>query len=228
MVQIKKVLIFDSGALINLAMNGLLHILPELKKTFNGKFIITKSVKYEIIDRPINIQRFELEALRIKQLFESKIIELPDSIGIDEKTIEKSTKELMDFANHTIQSQGRWIQIVSDAEMSCLALSTECTKLGIENLIAIDERTTRLLAENPEGLEELMKKKLHLPAKLSSTNTDIFLAYRFIRSSELVYVASKKNLLQISDPKALEAALYATKFHGAAISWEEINELKKL
>ena len=46
----QKALIFDSGTLINLTMNCLLYILPELKKIFKGKLLITSAVKYEIID----------------------------------------------------------------------------------------------------------------------------------------------------------------------------------
>ena len=45
-----KYLIFDSGPLINFAMNGILHVLERLKKEFDGEFIITKEVKKEIID----------------------------------------------------------------------------------------------------------------------------------------------------------------------------------
>lgn len=223
-----KALIFDSGTLINLAMNGLLYILPELKKKFNGKFIITKKVKWETVDRPINIQRFELEALEIQQLIESKVLELPEVLEIDEKIIEKEARVLLDQANHYLQANGRWLDIVSEAEITCLALYDECERREIEPLIAIDERTTRLLAEDPRALEELISRKLHTNAKLIAKDFKIFSKYKFIRSSELVYVAFKKNLLQIKNPKALEAALYATKFKGSSINWEEIEELKKL
>ena len=43
----QKVLIFDSGSLISLSINGLLEELKKLKKIFNGEFIITKEVKKE-------------------------------------------------------------------------------------------------------------------------------------------------------------------------------------
>lgn len=223
-----KALIFDSGTLINLAMNGLLYILPELKKKFPGKFIITKKVKWETVDRPVGIQRFELEALEIQQLIEAKVLELPEVLEIQEKTIEEEAKVLLDQANHYLQANGRWLDIVSEAEITCLALYDECERRGIEPLIAIDERTTRLLAEDPRALEELISRKLHTNAKLIAKDFKIFSKYKFIRSSELVYVAFKKNLLQIKNPKALEAALYATKFKGSSINWEEIDELKKL
>ena len=126
-----KALILDSGPLINFAMNGLLDLLEELKKKFNGKFLITKKVYYEVVERPSEIQRFELGALQIKALVEKKVLEFPSSIEIDESILERETQELTDIANHYLQAAGSWIKIVSDAEMSCLALSDELTKIGI-------------------------------------------------------------------------------------------------
>jgi len=223
-----KALIFDSGTLINLSMNGLLDILPALQKKLNGKFLITKEVKYEIVDRPVDIHRFELGALKIQNLIDSKVLEMPESMGIRSEKITNETKELMDVANHFLQIKDRWLKIVSEAEMSCLALSTELINRGIENIIAIDERTTRILAEMPGNLEKLMSERLHMTVHLVAKNFEIFSKYKFIRSSELVYVAYKKNLIDIKGKKVLEALLYATKFKGAAISFEEIDILKKL
>jgi len=40
-----KTLIFDSGALISIAMAGLIPELKELKKIFKGKFIIKREGK---------------------------------------------------------------------------------------------------------------------------------------------------------------------------------------
>jgi len=223
-----KVLIFDSGALINLSMNGLLDILPALKKKINGKFLITKEVKYEVVDRPMGISRFELGALMVQDLIESGVLEMPESIGINSKFITQKTSELMDIANHYLQIKNKWLNIVSDAEMSCLALSSELSSQGIENIIAIDERTTRMLAEMPQNLGRLMSEKFHMPVNLIAKNFEIFSKYRFIRSTELVFVAYKKNLIQLKGKKVLEALLYATKFKGSSVSFEEIDILKKL
>ncbi len=224
----KKVLILDSGTLINLSMNGLLYILEELKKTTSVRLAITKAVKYETIDRPAGIPRFELGALEINNLLISNILELPQSFNIEEKQLNTRTNILLEEANHALQSYDTAITIVSTAEMSCLALSSLLEKEGFETLIAIDERTTRTLCEKPENLEQIMSSKLHREITLNKKNLTEFKNYRFIRSTELVYIAYKKGLLRIKDPKALEAALYATKFKGAAVSFEEINILKKL
>lgn len=222
-----KALIFDSGPLINLSMNGLLYILESLKKTFEGKFLITDKVKYEVIDRPIKAPQFEFGALTIKNLLDKNILEPVQSLGINLDSLKKQTIALMNKANNCIESGGRQINIVSEAEISCLALSLELSKRGINNFIAIDERTTRMLTEKPQNLAEFMSKKLHTKINLVC-NLDIFKNFRFIRSTELVYVAYKKGFIKIEDPNILEAVLYATKFHGSSVSFEEINILKKL
>ncbi len=224
----EKILIFDSGTLINFSMNGLLYTLEELKKTFKGKFIITQAVRHEVLDRPLKINRFKLEALRIRSLIENNILEFPSTLNISEEEIQKGTKEFMDIANHSVQAEGKYINIVSDAEISCLALSKILSEKGIENLIAIDERTTRILSEKPENLEKLMTKKLHHKASVEKRNLEKFKGFRFIRSSELAYVAYKKGVLRIKGKEALEAALYATRFKGSSISFEEIEEMKNL
>ena len=117
---------------------------------------------------------------------------------------------------------------LSEAEMSCLALSDELSKIGIENIISLDERTTRILAEKPENLERILSEKLKQRIRLVASDLDLFRKYRFIRSSELVFVAYKKGIILLKGNKVLEALLYATKFHGSSISFEEINILKKL
>ncbi|MBM3232758.1 hypothetical protein FJZ18_01160 [Candidatus Pacearchaeota archaeon] len=223
-----KALIFDSGTLINLSMNGLLYVLEKLKKNCDCYFLITSAVKHEIIDRPLSIQRFELGALNIQALMDSGVLNLPSVLGIKEEDIDKDTRDIMDMANHYIQVNGKWVSIVSEAEISCLALNDILSKRGFETLIAIDERTTRMLCESPESLERVMSEKIHQKVDLIAQNFKIFHKYRFVRSSELVYVVYKKGLINLKGNKVLEALLYATKFHGAAISFEEIDILKKL
>jgi hypothetical protein len=210
-------------------MNGLLPVLEKLKKNFQGKFMITKQVRYEVVDRPIGIQRFELGALRIQDLIERGVLELPGSLGISEDEITEKTKLYTDKANHSLKAGDSWINIVSEAEMSCLALSAILSDKKINNIIAIDERTTRVLSENPKNLEKLMSEKMHYRVRIDNIeNMNYFAKFRFIRSPELVYVAFKKGILGLNSKKALEAALYATKFKGAAISFEELEQLKKL
>ncbi len=222
-----KFLILDAGPLINLSMNGLLNIFEKIKSS-NITILITSHVYQEVVNLPLNIPRFELGALKIKELIDKKIIQFPEEIGINLQELDKETQKLLIIANSAIITNGKNIDVVSIAETSCLALSSLLTKKGIQNIIAIDERTTRILFEKPENLKELMSNKLHRKINLNLNELKNFNKFRFIRSSEIVYVAYKKGFVNFNDKRALEALLYATKYKGCAISWEEIDQLKHI
>ncbi len=231
-IEKQKILILDSGTLITLSMNGLTYVLENFKKKekINTKFIITKQVKKEVVDRPLGIRRFKLGALKIKDLINKKILELPSSIGIKEGEIEKITKKVMHTANGIFYDKKRPIHIIDYGEASILALSKILTEKGIDNVIAVDERTTRVLSEKPHNLKKIFEKKLHTKIKENKTKYDFFKDIKFVRSSEIVYVAWKKNLINIENGKdtILDALLYATKYKGCSITNEEINEIKRL
>ena len=222
----QKVIIFDSSVLISFAMNGLFQEIKDLKKIFNGKFVIPKEVRQEIIDKPLTIKRFELEALKLKNLIDEKIIELPDSLGIEDSEISEKTQEYLDQANNLFVGKDKTIKIIDLGEAACLALSKMLSEEGVENVIAIDERTTRMLGEKPKDLLNLLQKRLHIKINYKTKDYTFFKGFKFIRSAELIYVAYKKGLIKLKDPQTLDALLYALKFKGCAISNEEIKEIK--
>jgi hypothetical protein len=227
--DMKKAIIFDSGTLISLSMNGLLDVIKNLKKDFKGNFFVTEDVKKELVDYPIQRKQFELEALRIRGLIEENVLELPDKAGLDNKSIKNKAEEIMNMTNNIFVSHKKPLKIIHDGESSCLALSKLLFDRGIENVIAIDERTTRMLIEKPENLKELFEKKLHTKIDLKKNSFPYFKDFRVIRSSEIVYVAWKKKLIDIKDGTlVLDALLYAVKFKGCAISSDEIEEIKKI
>lgn len=223
-----KLLIFDSSSIINFVMNGLEETLEELKKIFNGKFIITHSVKYETIDRPTEIKQFELGALKVKNLLDKKVLELPESIGFDHNLVKEKSREILKKTNHVFAVKNEFMHIIDEGEASCLALSMLASEKGIENVIVIDERTTRMLGEKPENLRKLFERKFHTGVKMFPDNLPKIDRIKFIRSSELVYMAWKKRLVNLESSNVLDALLYATKYKGASISREEIEEIKRL
>lgn len=223
-----KALIFDSSTLISFAMNGLLEYIKELKKIFDGKFIITEDVKREIIDKPITINRFKLEALRIKNLLEENILETNNSLNISSLEIEKKRDYFLNSANTMFLGRGKNINLIHDGEASCLALSRVLSEKGINNVIAVDERTTRMLCEKPENLKKLMEKKLHTKLQANIKNYSNFKGFKIIRSTELMYVLYKKKIINIKNGVLLDALLYALKTRGCSISDSEIREIKKM
>jgi len=224
-----KVIIFDASSLITFAMNGLLSELEDLKKIFKGKFVIPEEVRKEVIDKPLKIKRFELEALQIKRLLDNGTLEKPSVLNINDADISQKTIELMKIANKIFQGRGRDLHLISSGETSCLALSRILDEKKIKNIIAVDERTTRMLGERPENLEKLLRKKLHTDVHFSKENFKFFEGFRFIRSSELVYVMYKKGIIKLKDGElVLDALLYGVKYRGCAISDEEIREIKRI
>jgi len=223
-----KALIFDSSSLISISLNGLLEELKKLKKIFNGEFIITKEVKREVIDDPIKIKMYELEALKIQNLIDEGCLNMPEKIGIQDKEITNLMFKLMNSANTMFVGNGNEIQLIHQGEASCLALSKLMNERKIKNVLAIDERTTRMLVEKPGNLKELLEKKLHAKIKLRESNFQQFKGFKIIRSTELMYLAYKNNLIRWEGKEILDALLYALKFKGCAISSEEIEEIKRI
>ena len=86
-----------------------------------------------------------------------------------------------------------------------------------------------MLFEAPNDLKKLMERKLHCGL---DTNLDLILNlgdYKFVRSAELIYIAYKKDLIDLGKGKdVLDALLYGLKFKGTTISSKEIEILKSL
>ncbi|PIN94891.1 hypothetical protein COU53_01910 [Candidatus Pacearchaeota archaeon CG10_big_fil_rev_8_21_14_0_10_30_48] len=223
----EKAIIFDSGTLITLSMNDLLEMLRELKKKFGGKFIITKEVENEIVTKPMKIKRFKLGAMRLKKLIEDKTLEFPDALGISQNEISKIASSILKDANAMFIAQKRPVHIIDLGEASIMALSKLLRNKKIANLIAMDERTTRMLCEKPQNLERLLSKKLHMKVIQQKQGNRDFYRGDFIRSTELIFVAYKKGILP-KNKDLLDAMLYAAKFKGAAISSDEIKIMERL
>lgn len=226
--QINKAIIFDSGALISFSMNGITNLIRELKKIFKGKFLVTAEIKNEIVDKPMKIKRFELEALKLKALLDEGVLEMPSSLGIKDSEITRKANEFVKIANSTFSGRGKNVRILDMGECSCLALSKILNEKKIKNVLAIDERTTRMIVEKPENLKTILEKKMSTRITAKAENFKFFKEFKVIRSAELVYVAYKKQVIKLKSGPVLDALLYAVKFKGAAISGDEIEQIKKL
>src|SRR3989344_124641 len=198
-----KYLIFDAGPIISLTMNGLLNVIERLKEKFDGEFVITPGVKHKGIFRHcyeiVSAQKLDIE-----------------------------TKRILKIANSSLRSlnSGEKINLIHEGEASCLAFANLCS---CDSVIVIDERTTRLIGEAPKNLEKMMEKKLHTSLQANPESLKFFRKFRFIRSSELLFVAFKKGLIPLKkDKQTLEALLYGVKYKGTSISEQEIEEMKKM
>ena len=231
-----KSLVFDSSSLISLSMNNLLWILEPLKAKYGGEFNIPASVKNETVDNPLRTKRFKFEALQIVELLTKNILTL--YLNAEVKTL---SAKLLEIANNIFYIKGHSLRIVHDGEMESLAT----VLLQKSDALVIDERTTRVLIEEPEALAALFERKFHTPIKVDNNKLKEFqklIGYVYvIRSVEIATVAYNAGLLQRfanSETKKtvktnvkkdlLEGILWGLKFKGCAVTDQEIEEIMKL
>ena len=224
-----RYLIFDAGPLINFSMNGLLDSLEKLKQNFKGEFLITKEVKKEIIDHPKTVKRFELGAIRLEQLYNKGVFKLADINQEEVDELRRLRDNFLQKANSMFKTKKRDVHLLDKGECAALALSTILKRKNNEDVpLVIDERTTRILCENPENLKKLMEKKLHTSIKANTSSYDLFKGFKIIRSTELAYMIHKRGLFKLDHPKAFEAIVYGLKFKGCSISEKEVQALGKM
>jgi hypothetical protein len=220
-------LVFDTSAIISLATNNLISTLEPLKKQFNGRFLITKSVHQELIENPLNSKRYKLEALMIEDLFEKGILEV-----YEDYDLKKESLKLLDSLNSIFTSKNQNIRILDLAEVESFMLAK---KIQAEAYV-VDERTIRLMVENPNIVGNILKKKLHTKINIDFNNLQkikkLSKDVKIIRSIELMLVAYKMKLFDkytFRDKKKshefLDGLLWALKLHGASITEDEINQL---
>ena len=224
-----KNIIFDSGPIISLTTTNLLLILEELKKKFNGTFAMTIGVKRELVDRPLETLRFKFEALQVQSLIEKGVLNV-----INDDAVTKKAQELLNLANSILSGHGQNIKIVQIGELETLAAAI----LFKADAIVVDERITRTLLENPQGLHLLMEKRLHMQLKVNEQALHQFEeATRHItvlRSIELVTIAYELGLLDkfvVNIPNArrelLESTLWGVKLNGCSVTDDEIATIVK-
>ncbi len=225
-----KSLVFDAGPIISLATNNLLSVLEPLKKKFNGNFFITESVKKELVDRPFEIKKFKFEAIQVEKMVENGILEI-----IDTDFMRQETPKIFGTANSIFRAFNHNMQIVHFAEMSVIAAALEMKS----NAIVIDEKTTRLLIENPRILLEIMRKTLHTSITINENNLKEFRNkasnIKAIRSVDLITIAYEQGILdnfitKIPDARKnlLESVLWGVKLNGCAVSKDEIDQILRI
>lgn len=216
-----KTLVADSSSIISLAINCMSSTLAEL----GVKILVTDEIYEEMILRPQDSKRYALESMRIKKLFSDGVI----SVVNPEPLI---TEEVMRLSNSVYRIRNHPLHLVHRGEAAALALLS-----GVEaDALLIDERTTRMLIEDPETLRGVLSEQLGRRVDMDSRSLaalrDMLPSVRIIRSCEVAAIAYEKGILGrnlgSSGKDALMATLYALKFSGCAISWREIEEYMSL
>ncbi len=218
MIELDKI-VFDTSSLISVSQTCLINILGGLKEKLGVEFIIPQAVFYEAVQRPISIKRFELNAVRLKKAIDSgwfKVQQVKDG-GL--------FREIELASNNCFFIRERPVRLLQKGEIEALALVKELQARAL----AVDERTTRMILENPADLEAIMEKRKKAEIRLDKANVEkiqgMFKGLSIVRSVELIALASELGLLEKELPKgkqSLEAALFAAKYSGCAVSAKEI------
>ncbi len=224
----ETILFFDTGPIITLVMSRLAHLLPELKKKMNGHFYITPAVKFELIDRPLTVRRFEFEALQVIKMIRDGVLEVYENVP------QQNVSELIELANTSFRLDGKTMDVIQEGEMESIATALQIGAAGV----VMDERTLRLFIENNQDMKALLELRFQKTVTPDLKKMDAFSSklqdVTIIRSIELVGVAYRLGLLDDYIPNGkngreqlLDAVLWNTKFNGCAVTEEEIQELKQ-
>ena len=178
-----KTLIFDSSSLITIAMNNLIWILEPLKKKFKGEFCISASVRNEILDVPLKGKKFMLEAMQLRTEVKKDVICLREDVS------QAELLKVQRLVNNIYHARGRSLKVLHEGEIGALLLAK---KLNADALV-IDERSTRMLVENPRDLAKVLQAKMHTPVKINEKSlnqfSEMFKDVKIIRSVELGLIA---------------------------------------
>ena len=225
----KKIVVVDSSTIISCAINCIIWVFEELSNK-GIRFVVPKSVKKEVIDNGLNSKRFKYEALRVLAYFTDGVFEVYD------EDIKKETSEILSYANSSYYIKNNPLKILQEADAEVIALAKKINA----NMVLSDERTLRLLLENPGEIKGFLHKKFSADIKVSESSMMNFSRIagkiEISRSVELVALAYSLDIFNETKTKCessgekncekelIEGLMYALKFSGCSVSFEEIND----
>lgn len=223
----------DSSSIISLSTTCLLWILKKLKEITHARFMIPTKVKEEVVDVSLRNPNYQLDGIRILNYIGEGVIEV-----VDDPRVSSLAPKFLDLANNLFKAKGRSLKVIHYGEAEVVALSKI---LGIRNL-CIDEKTTRILLEDPLALKRLMERKLHTPIEVMEEKLEELRKnygnFIIFRSAELLAISYMKGVF--TDflagcgvnggvrRKFLRGALTSLKLNGCSISREEVLEYVEL
>ncbi len=229
-------LVFDAGPVIAFTLTGVLEDLIHYAKREELSFHVPRAVERELIDHPLRTQKYAFEAYHVLNAFSQGVFHLDASGRLHEQAV-----SLLQLANSLFMAKGSWLRIVSLAEMSVIVHALERDAIAV-----IDERTARMLVEQPRSLAQWMSRKLHTGVRIHEERLRVWKnairRVRIIRSVDIAYALAEqhvfdhylprpellashgrvKHLHTLSYPSLVEALLWSLKLHGCSVSEREI------
>lgn len=220
----EKTIVFDTSSIISLVTNNLLCVLDEIREKFEGEFMITNDVYKEVVLTPLNSKKYKFEAMVVNNTIERGILKLAKNVKLDTQI-----KQMLKLTNSIYKTSGKNLEIFHKGEISSLVLA-----LNLESdAIVTDERSMRLVLEDPKRLAKILSKKLHVKVKIERGKLKEFRSrtkkISVLRSTELALVAYEmgaldKYMFKNDRKQLLDGILWGLKLRGCTISPQEINE----
>ncbi len=205
----------DTGPLISLSSTCLLWLLDKL----SFDFYVPPAVVDESYRAPMHTKQYRFSALRIHKYVTEGRLKTRD-LGKDGA---KLAEEFTRLANSAYVARHRPLRIIQRGEAEAIILSKQ-----LDNVLLVDERTIRLLIEDPEELKYLLERRTGQNIRHNKDLTDRIQEMAgdvlMLRSADLVAYAYEEGILDGGNKDLVEAALYALKYAGCAISEQEIQD----
>ena len=220
--------VIDTGTMITLSSTCLMNVFRAFVKANNIELNISKAVARESVWRPIENRRFALNAARIKKIMNDGTVKIIPQT----KELENETSKILNAANSIFccNLQGQNMKIIQAGEAEALAIA----KLNGAKIMFVDERTTRALIENPYRLKQVLERRQGNPIQMSEENLriceELIGDIKIFRSVDIIALAYEQGLFDGELDHGileLEAALYAAKYAGCAVSQKEIDDYVK-
>ncbi|MEW5955901.1 MAG: hypothetical protein AB1626_05210, partial [Candidatus Micrarchaeota archaeon] len=180
-------IVCDSSTLISLSDTCNIECLYFLRSSSSASFLIPPSVYNEIITCPLHIPRFEFSAIRLRKALEDGAFH-----EVTAPQIEQRTREVMEAANNSFRLDGKPLSLLHEGEAQCLAAYTAAGATAL----AIDEKTTRLLIEDPHKLLQALKEEYRGHLSVDERSLGRFAektrGVQIIRSAEIIAAAAPK------------------------------------
>ncbi|MCW1301115.1 MAG: hypothetical protein QW507_00660 [Candidatus Nanoarchaeia archaeon] len=228
-----RTIVLDSSSIISLSTTCLLWILKKLKEIAHVRFVIPRKVKEEVVDISLTNPNYQLDGIRILNYIGEGIIEV-----VDDARIQGFASRFLDLANNLFVARGRSLKLIHYGEAEVVALSKI---VGTKNL-CVDEKTMRILLEDPIALKRLMERKLHTPIEIRNERLEELKKnygdFLIFRSAELLMISYRRGVF--TDflagcgvdgwirKRFLRGALTSLKLNGCSISRDEILEYVEL
>jgi len=221
----QKNIVCDSSALISLADTGNLGVLKFLSSQ-GICFYITPGVKSEITTRPMTIRKYALSAIRLQKCVDDGVLKLLASV-----TLHEQTQRILKAANSMIFAGKKPLELIQLGEAECLAIFASASA----HMLLVDEKTTRLLIENPHKLRETIQVRNFDGVRLDQGRRDEFAALTAevscLRSAELLAFAYSKGYFdeyRSLKEEAFKATIYALRDSGCGLASSEIVEYENM